>query len=61
MKITVFPNLATIITGHGQLKSYYHRFKIVDSPLCLGGKEQTVGHVLLKCDIHRTERGRETN
>ena len=30
---TVSPNLATIITGHGKLKSYYYRFEIVDSPL----------------------------
>jgi hypothetical protein len=56
MKITVFPNLATIITGHGKLKSYYHRFKIVNSPLYSCGDEETVNHVLFKWDEHRKER-----
>ena len=56
MKITMSPNLATIITCHGKLKSYYHRFRIVDSPLCSWGDEQTVDHVLFKCGKHRTER-----
>ena len=49
-------NLTAIITGHGKLKSYYHRFKVVDSPFCSCGDEQTVDHVLFKCGKHRTER-----
>ena len=56
MKITVSTNLATIITGYGKLKSFYRRFKIVDSRLCSCGEEQTMDHVLFKCDKHRTER-----
>ena len=28
-------NLSTIITGHGTLRSYYHRFKIRDDPNCV--------------------------
>jgi len=28
-------NLSKIITGHGTLRSYYHRFKIIDDPKCV--------------------------
>ena len=28
-------NLATVVTGHGPLRSYYHRFKIKDDPECV--------------------------
>jgi len=28
-------NLSTIVTGHGTLRSYYHRFKIKDDPECV--------------------------
>jgi ribonuclease HI len=28
-------NLSTIITGHGTLRAYYHRFKIIDDPKCV--------------------------
>ena len=45
-----------IVTGHGKLKSYYYRFKIVGSPLCSCDEEQTVGHALFKCGKYRTER-----
>jgi len=31
-------------TGHGNIKSYLHRFKIIESPTCLcGTTEQTIG------------------
>jgi hypothetical protein len=26
---------STIVTGHGTLRSYYHRFKIIDDPKCV--------------------------
>jgi hypothetical protein len=26
--------LSTLVTGHGTLRSYYHRFKIIDDPKC---------------------------
>ena len=55
MKITVYRNLATIITGQGNLKSFYHRFKIVDIPLRSCAEEHTADHVLFRCGNHRTE------
>ena len=31
MNINITPNLTTIITGHGNIRSYLHRFKIMDT------------------------------
>jgi hypothetical protein len=28
-------NLSTIVSGHGKLRSYFHRFKIIEDPTCL--------------------------
>jgi hypothetical protein len=39
-------------TGHGRLKSYLHRFKIIDSPTCLcGTTEQTVDRLIFQCEF----------
>jgi len=35
MNINISPNLTTIITSHGNIHSYLHRFKIMDANLCL--------------------------
>jgi hypothetical protein len=32
MNINITPNLTTIVTGHGNIRSYLHRFKIMDAP-----------------------------
>jgi hypothetical protein len=40
-------NLSTIVTRHGTLRSYYHRFKVIDDPKCackMG--PQTTDHLL---------------
>jgi len=45
-------NLTTIVTGHGNIKSYLHRFRIIeaqDSPY--GNGNQTVEHILFECGI----------
>jgi hypothetical protein len=28
-----------MLTGHGKLKTYYHRFKIIDYSTCICGEE----------------------
>jgi hypothetical protein len=33
-KIPIFPEFATMVTGHGKLRSYLHRFGITDNPMC---------------------------
>jgi hypothetical protein len=48
-----------MITGHGNIKTYLHRFKIVDSPKCpCGHNDQTIEHLLLDCTILNKERDR---
>ena len=49
---------STIVTGHGTLISYYHRFKIIDDPIriCKIGP-QTSDHILWECELLRKQRG----
>jgi len=43
-------NLSTIVTGHGPLRSYYHRFKIKDDPECVCRMgPQTTNHLIWEC------------
>lgn len=47
----------TFLTGHGKLKSYMHRFKIIDNPLCTcGDGNQTVDHLMFECKKLEKER-----
>jgi len=32
LKINVTPNFTTMVTGHGNIKSYLYKYKIIDSP-----------------------------
>jgi hypothetical protein len=34
MKITITPNFTTMVTWHGNVRSYLHRFKIIETPIC---------------------------
>ena len=46
-----------LLTGHGRLNSYFHRFKIKDNPMCPCKKgDQTVDHVIYHCPILTAER-----
>jgi hypothetical protein len=48
-----------MVTCHGNIKSYLHRFKIIDAPDCpCGNYNQTTEHVLLECAILHEERER---
>jgi len=50
--------LATMVTGHGTLRSYYHRFKIKDDPECIYRMgPQTTNHLLWECENLITQRG----
>jgi len=56
-KINITPNLTTMITGHGNTKTYLYRFKIIDSPECpCGHNDQTTDHILLECTLLSKER-----
>jgi hypothetical protein len=51
------PNLTTIITGHGNIRFYLHRFKITDSPTCAcGNSDQTIDYILYNCEVINRER-----
>jgi hypothetical protein len=46
-----------MVTGHGNIKSYLHRFKIIDAPDSPCGKgNQTTEHILLECEILQEDR-----
>jgi ribonuclease HI len=57
MRITPTPNFTTLVTGHGNLKSYLHKYKIIDNPQCKCTKgDQTVEHIIYNCELHDKER-----
>jgi hypothetical protein len=50
-------NLSTIVTGHGKLRSYFRRFKIIEDPTCLCKMSpQTTDHLLWECELLRKQR-----
>ena len=59
MKINLTQHLQTLVTGHGNIKSYLHGFRITEAPDCpCGNSNQTAEHILLECGILREERER---
>jgi hypothetical protein len=58
-KIDVTPNFTTLVTGHGNIKAYLHKYKIQESPICSCKRgEQTVDHVLYDCELLEEETDR---
>ena len=46
-EINFTQNLTTIVTDHGNIKSYLHRFRIIEAPDCpCANGNQTVGHII---------------
>jgi hypothetical protein len=46
-----------MVTGHGKIKSYLHKYKILDSPMCFcKNREQTVDYILFECKLLEQER-----
>ena len=51
------PNLAMMVTSHGNIKSYLYKYKIIDGSMCpckIG--EQTIDHILYDCELVKQER-----
>jgi hypothetical protein len=54
-KIPIFPEFTVLVTEHGKLRSYLHRFGITDNPMCPCEKEQqqqqqqTADHLIFQC------------
>jgi len=46
-----------IVTGHGNIKAYLHKYKIIDDQTCPCRKgPQTVQHIILDCPLLEKER-----
>ena len=59
LKVSPTPNFTTIVTGHGNINSYLHKFKIIENPGCPCNKgDHTVDHIIYSCGLHEQERGR---
>jgi hypothetical protein len=57
MKINNTQNFTSTVTGQGNIKSYLHRFKIIETPVCpCGTKDQTIDHLLFECELLNKER-----
>ena len=57
LKISVTPNFTAIVTGHGNIKTYLYKYKIIDSPVCSCDEgEQSVNHIIYECKLFKQER-----
>jgi hypothetical protein len=59
MKLTIntTPNFTTMVTGHGNIKTYLHKYKIIQHPMCPCKQgEQSVDHILYDCKLHDHKR-----
>jgi hypothetical protein len=51
------PNFTAMVTAHGKMRSYLHRFKIIDCPACpCDNGIQTVEHLIYECGKLYNER-----
>jgi hypothetical protein len=59
MKLKLPGNLTTILTEHGNIKAYLHRFYISGELTCPCGKgHQTTEHIIYDCDRLKEVRDR---
>ena len=57
MKINLNQNFTTMVTGDDNIRSYLHRFKIIETPICLcGTTDQIIDHLLFECELLNKER-----
>jgi len=57
MKINISQDFTTMVTGHGNIRSYLHRFKINETPICpCATTDQTIDHLLFQCELPNKER-----
>jgi hypothetical protein len=57
MKINITPKFTTMVTGHSNVRSYLHRFKIIETPICpCSTTHQATDHLLFECELLNKER-----
>jgi len=50
--LNITPNLTTIVTGQGNIRSYLHGFERIEPPTCAcGSSEQRIDHKLYECAL----------
>ena len=61
-KIPITSGLTTMLTGHGRIKAYFHRFNITQDATCPCNEgDQTVDHLLLQCTKYNEQRNKFRN
>jgi len=59
LKINVTPNFTAIVVGHGNIKTYLSKYRIIESPMCSCEEgAQTVDHIIYDCKLLEQERSR---
>jgi len=59
LRINATPKFTTIVTGHGNIKTYLYKYKIVQRPICSCDEgEQSVDHFPHECKLLEHERDR---
>ena len=57
VKLPITPEFTAMVTGHGKTKSYLHRFKLTESPMCPCNEgDQTPEHLIYACKILEVQR-----
>jgi len=59
INLNTSPKFTAITTGHGNIKSYLFKYKIIDNPQCSCKKgEQMVQHIIFECTNFEQEKDR---
>jgi len=57
LQIDVKPIFTALVTGHGKIRAYLHRFKILEQGTCTCKKgDQTTDHFINHCTLLQTQR-----
>jgi len=57
-ELPVSTEFTSVVTGHGKLRSYFHRFGIIDNPTCpcAEAEDRTTDHLIFRCKKLRKQR-----
>jgi len=59
LRINPTPNFTALVTGHGNITSYLHKYNIIENLKCSCNKgEQTMDHIIYSCNLQEQERDR---
>jgi len=60
LRLNATPNFTATINGHGNVKFYLYKYKIIYNPMCLCKKGvQTVDHIIFDCTLLEQERDKQ--